>query len=244
MTENENKLALALARFRERTGVEAGPFEAVLFDMDGVLYDSMPLHARAWKAMCDEYGIEAQADEFFAHEGRTGAATIDILIRRQWNRPATDDEARDLYAVKSRNFKASGEPPLMPGADKATSTAARHAVCVLVTGSGQKSILERLERDYPGVFPEQRRITSADTVHGKPDPEPYLKGMQRAGAAAHRCIAIDNAPLGVESASRAGAFTIGVRTGPLDPGMLEAAGADIEINSMDLCARLLGELLK
>lgn len=243
MTENENRLSEAMLHYRRRTGKDAGPFKAVLFDMDGILYDSMPLHCRAWKAMCDEYGIEATNDEFFAYEGRTGASTIDILIRRQWGRPSTEDEARNMYAVKSRNFKTYNEPPMMGGAARAAAIASQRAISVLVTGSGQKSILDRLERDYPGVFPPERRVTAADTVHGKPHPEPFFKGMQRACAEPECCIAIDNAPLGVESASRAGAFTIGVRTGPLEPGSLSAAGADIEIDSMELCADLLDCLL-
>ena len=79
--------------------------------------------------------------------------------------------------------------------------------------------------------------------HGKPDPEPYLMGLAKAGVEPWEAVAIDNAPLGVESGSRAGIFTIGVRTGPLAEGALEAAGADIELNSMSECAELLARLL-
>ena len=81
--------------------------KAVLFDMDGVLYDSMPGHARAWMEMCRREGLHAEYDEFFGYEGRTGASTIDILIRRQYGRAATPEEQKRLYAIKSEVFASS-----------------------------------------------------------------------------------------------------------------------------------------
>ena len=47
---------------------------------------------------------------------------------------------------------------------------------VLVTGSAQSSLIGNLDKDYPGAFPMDKRVTALDVVHGKPDPEPYLKG--------------------------------------------------------------------
>lgn len=222
--------------------MSAPKYRAVLFDMDGVLYDSMPGHARAWKQICDSIGLEADEREFFAYEGRTGADTINILFRRAYGHDADPETATRLYAIKSENFRAQGEPRLMPGARRAVDTVLAAGIpAVLVTGSGQSSILERLGRDYPGAF--GLRVTAHDVTHGKPHPEPFLRGMALAGVTPEQTIAIDNAPLGVESASRAGAYTIGVRTGPLEPGSLKAAGADVELNSMDECADLLSRLL-
>ena len=131
-----------------------------------------------------------------------------------------------------------GNPPLMSGAKEAVGEVLRAGVpSVLVTGSGQASILERLAADYPEAF--KLRVTAHDVIHGKPDPEPYLKGMEMAGVDNTHAVAIDNAPLGVESASRAGAFTIGVRTGPIPAETLAAAGADIVVSSMAECAQIL-----
>ena len=221
-----------------------GSIRAVLFDMDGVLYDSMPGHAKAWKKMCDDHGIEATEEEFFAYEGRTGASTINILFNRQFGHDAREDEIKRLYGEKTVNFRAQGEAPMMPGAARAIQTViASGAQCVLVTGSGQTSLLEKLNRDYPGAFADNHRVTAHDVSKGKPDPEPFLIGLKKAGVDAGQAVAVDNAPLGVESASRAGIFTIGVRTGPLKPGALLNAGADIELNSMEECADLLSELL-
>lgn len=227
-----------------RNGIDSFTPIAVLFDMDGILYDSMPGHARAWKQLCDENGIDATAEEFYGYEGRTGASTIDILFQRQWHRHADDDECRRLYNRKSELFAAQGTAPIMPGAKEAVRTVVDvGAIPVLVTGSGQGSLLQRLDADYDNAFGTDRRVTAYDVVHGKPHPEPYLKGVAKAGSTPTRSIGVDNAPLGVESSARAGLFTIGVRTGPLAPGTLLAAGADIELNSMNECAEVLARLL-
>lgn len=230
-----------MVRYAERTGRLLCEVHAALFDMDGVLYDSMPRHARAWMAMCRRAGLKATHEEFFGFEGRTGASTINILFQRQYGHGADDETCRRLYAIKSAIFQAMGPAPIMPGAHAALAEVeAAGAKAVLVTGSGQASILERLHHDYPYF---SARVTAHDVKRGKPDPEPYTKGMQLAGVEPWQAIAVDNAPLGVESASASGAFTIGVNTGKLPKGTLSAAGADIEINSMDECAKLLHHLL-
>lgn len=82
MTNNNliQQIEAALVRYHNRVGAQLENVQAVLFDMDGVLYDSMPGHARAWKAMCDAVGIQCEYDEFFGYEGRTGASTINCYI--------------------------------------------------------------------------------------------------------------------------------------------------------------------
>ncbi len=240
MTDTE--ILAALDRYRQRGRVLNTPV-AALFDMDGVLYDSMPNHARAWKSMCDENGIKAELEEFFPYEGRTGASTINVLFNRQYGRNATEEEIKRLYRRKTEFFSAMPPVVMMAGADKAIGTCPELGLaCVLVTGSGQGTLLGRLDTDYSGAFPAGRRVTAYDVSHGKPDPEPYLKGLEKAGTDASHAVAVDNAPLGVESASRAGIFTIGVRTGPIPSGSLLEAGADIEVESMAEVAEVISTL--
>ena len=240
-----DSLQKALARYSMRCGnTMTLPPKAVLFDMDGILYDSMPGHCVAWKQMCDENGIDATPEEFLAYEGRTGASTINILFQRQFGRDAAEEEIKRLYGRKSELFKARGKAPVIPGAPEAVKAVlSAGAKPVLVTGSGQASILERLDADYPGAFPAERRVTAHDVRFGKPNPEPFLMGVAKAGVDACYAVGVDNAPLGVQSSSAAGIFTIGVRTGALPKGSLLAAGADIELSSMEECARLLVSML-
>lgn len=217
---------------------------AALIDMDGTLYESMGNHADAWKTLADEIGIPATRDEFFLYEGRTGASTINILFNRAYGRDATEEEARRLYARKSELFKLMPAVEPMPGAAQLLDfLRSRGIERVLVTGSGQNSLISRLDADFPGAFAPDRRITAANTRRGKPYPDPYLSAMALAGAEPEQCVAFENAPLGVESASRSGAFTVAVATGPIPKEALKEAGADIVYDSMPQCAAMFPALL-
>lgn len=204
-----------------------------LIDMDGTLYDSMKFHTLAWKRLADELGIDASRDEFYLYEGMTGEATIDLLFMRQFGRHVTHDEAKSFYHKKTEYFKTFPDVDIMPGALSLIESMKKMSMKrVLVTGSGQSSLISRLPHDFPGGFDEKMMITSKSVTHGKPHPEPYLKAMQIAGASPRKCIAIENAPLGVKSADRAGVFTIGITTGPIPAEELSDAGAAIVFNSM------------
>lgn len=220
------------------------PVKAALIDMDGTLYDSMPWHARAWHRMVTELGIEATVEEFFAYEGMTGKATVNLLFERAFSRHATDDEVTELYARKSRYFSENNHAGIMPGAKKMVSELIEAGVTpVLVTGSGQATLLERINSDFDDAFPQEKRITAKDVTKGKPDPEPYLKALSLAGVKCDEAIVIENAPLGIMAGVAAGVFTIGVNTGPIPKEQLLAAGADIVFDSMTECAEMLPGLL-
>ena len=204
------------------------PIKAVLFDMDGVLYDSMPNHAKAWSTAVTEFGLSMSPHEAYLHEGRTGHGTINILAQRHWGRNATTEEMERIYAAKSALFNTCPEPQPMPGAAQLLqSIRSLGLTIVLVTGSAQHSLLTRLAHDFPGIFSAERMVTAFDVKHGKPHPEPYLMGLEKAGVSASEAIVIENAPLGVEAAHAAGIYTIAVNTGPLSPKVLLEAGADI-----------------
>ncbi len=221
---------------------------AALIDMDGTLYDSMGNHARAWQRMVAELGIDCSYEEFFMHEGRTGAATIDIIFQRVYGRKATKEEHEKYYHRKTVYFSEMPPVEVMPGAQDMIGTLMETGVRrVLVTGSGQNSLINRLDTDFPGAFTSELRVTSRDVTNGKPHPEPYIRAMQLARVRPSQCIAIENAPLGVKSAVDAGAFTIAVTTGPIPRHEMERAGATVIFSSMKECAEnihiLLYELL-
>lgn len=202
--------------------------KAALIDMDGVLYDSMPLHCRAWRATLLEEGLDIPEEEFFLYEGMTGPATINLLMERERGVTLPMEACRELYARKAERFMAMEAPRPMPGATEMLARLReRGIVTVLVTGSAQNSLLSRLETDYPGAFPPERRVTALDVTHGKPHPEPYLRGLEKAGVEAGEAVVIENAPLGVRAGKSAGIFTIAWTTGPIPRGRFEAEGADL-----------------
>lgn len=210
---------------------------AALIDMDGTLYDSMGNHARAWHRMVSELGIDMDCDEFFMFEGRTGADTLDIIFQRAYGRDATPQEKEELYRLKTEYFGQLPEVSPMPGARQMTDTLARCGIRrVLVTGSGQSSLINRLDEDFPGIFLPGMRVTSRDVKRGKPHPEPFIRAMQLARVKPSQSIAIENAPLGVKAANDAGAFTIAVTTGPIPRQAMQDAGAAVIFGSMQECA--------
>lgn len=227
-TSQEVEVAAAHAKSRLR---------AVLFDMDGVLFDSMPYHAESWAKVCDEFGLHLDPVEVYMNEGRTGASTINLLTQRYWGRNATEEEIEQIYEEKCRLFNTYPEAHKMPGAEQVLQAAKEAGLTiVVVTGSGQKSLLGRLEHNFPGFFTPELIVSSKDVKHGKPNPEPYLMGLEKAGVNASEAIVVENAPLGVRAAVAAGIYTIAVNTGPLPESALLNEGANKLFPSMQALA--------
>ena len=211
--------------------------KAIMFDMDGVLFDSMKNHAEAWyQTMCEHYGFVCDRIHFYLYEGSTGAQTIDALFREQRGRHATDYEIETIYAEKSNCFTQLGPAEPMPGAgDVLRKVGEKGLTRVLVTGSGQATLINKLSLAYPGVFTPDHIVSAKDCPigQGKPHPYPYLMGLKKAGnILPTEAIVVENAPMGVQAGHAAGVFTIGVNTGPLDPQVLKEAGADLVLGSM------------
>lgn len=201
---------------------------AMLFDMDGVLFDSMKNHTLAWFRTIQALGINCTRDEFYLYEGCTGAATINLLFQRAFGREATGEEIERIYAEKSRHFNELPEALPMPGAKELLHKVVDQGIRpVLVTGSGQRSLLERLERVYPGMFEPEYMVTAFDVTQGKPHPEPYLKGLEKAGVKPFEAMVVENAPMGVKAGVAAGIFTLAVNTGPIPEKDLQEAGANM-----------------
>ena len=190
---------------------------AVLFDMDGVLFDSMPYHADAWAEVMNRHGLHFTREEAFLHEGRTGAATINIAYQRQYGHEAPPELIQQMYQEKCEAFSRYPEARPMPGAAELLE---------------KRTLLDRLNHQYPGIFTPERMVTAFDVKHGKPYPEPYLMGLQKAGVQAHEAVVVENAPIGVQAGHAAGIFTIAVNTGPLEAQVLLDAGADLLFPSM------------
>ena len=203
--------------------------KAALFDMDGVLYDSMGNHAVAWVQSMKKFGINMTADDAYATEGARGVDTIRYMVRQQQGREITEAEAQTMYDEKSRIFHSMPEAPIMPGILELMEQIQNAGISIgIVTGSGQRPLIARILQDF-GRFVIPDHITTAyDVTRGKPNPDPYLVGLQKAGGISPtEAIVIENAPLGVRAGRAANIYTIAVNTGPLPDQVLLDAGANI-----------------
>ncbi len=235
----------SITAYLKRNGYNKLDVRTILFDMDGVLFDSMPFHAQSWEKCISELGIACTREEFYLYEGQTGFNTIAYIIKREFNREATEEEKKDIYKKKSQYFEKCGEAPVMKGAPEVLFKTLKAGLTpVLVTGSGQRSLLDKLMHAFPSTFSEDKMITAHDVKYGKPHPEPYLKGLEKTGAKANEAFVVENAPLGVRSAHSAGVFTVAVTTGPIDKDVLYKEGADIVFSSMDELAENMEQMIE
>jgi len=209
-----------------------GHAKCVLFDMDGVLVDSMPNHAIAWVQSMTSFGITMTANDVYLTEGARGVDTIRKMVKKQQGRDIDEAEAQKMYDDKTHRFGLLPKPRIMPYAIELQEKLHCMGIKIgIVTGSGQRPLINRLLKEFPRVT-EDKLVTAYDVKNGKPLPDPYLAGMKKCNVCPSETIVIENAPLGVMAGVAAGAFTIAVNTGPLPDSALIEAGADIVFKNL------------
>lgn len=223
-----------IEKYLIKHGFETFTPKAVLFDMDGVLYDSMPNHAVAWQESMKQFGIHMTVADAYATEGARGIDTIRKMVKKQKGVEISLEEAQKMYDVKTRLFhemkKAEVFDGVIPFMEKIQGKGMTIGV---VTGSGQKPLINRLLHDFGAFLDESRIVTAYDIEKGKPAPDPYLMGLQRCGnLQPWQGIVVENAPLGVRAGVAAKCFTIAVNSGPLSDDILIQAGADLIFHRM------------
>lgn len=219
--------------YLKKTGFKEFSPKAALFDMDGVLYDSMPNHAYSWHTSMASFGIEMSEADAYAHEGMRGVETIKKIVKEQRGLEISDEESQRMYDEKSRIFATRPQAEIMDGViDLQRKIKSYGMKIVVVTGSGQHSLLEKLTHDFSGLIEPGMIVSSFDVTRGKPHPMPYLKGMEKAGVEPWEAIVVENAPLGVRAAVAAHIFTVAVNTGPLPNEMLSEEGANLVFSRM------------
>ena len=236
----------SIGRYRLEHGYEDFSPRCVLFDMDGVLYNSMPNHAVAWQEAMKQFGIQFTAADAYATEGARGVDTIRKYVREQQHKEISAEEAQRMYDVKTSIFHQMPTAPIFPGViDIMQKIKATGMTIGVVTGSGQRPLIKRLLDDFNGFLTENHIVTAYDVERGKPNPDPYLMGLRKAGnLQSWQGIVVENAPLGVRAGSAAGCFTIGVNSGPLPDSSLADNGADIVLQSMTELCGMWNELIE
>lgn len=185
-------------------------FEAVIFDMDGVLIDSEPLHFAVLTEVLAAVGhtlTRAENEEFI---GTTTEAMFSTLIARH-ALPGTVRDYETRYDVGVLRVLQEPHAPA-PGVTALVERLRERGVRLAVASSSRKLWVEATLRalgltDTFGVV-----IAGDDVEHGKPDPAIYLLAARRLGVAPDRCLAIEDSPNGVQSARAAGMRVLGIRT--------------------------------
>ena len=203
--------------------------KVVLFDMDGVLYDSMPNHGIAWQRAMKEFGIHFTVEDSYATEGARGVDTIRKYAKAQLGKELTEEEAQKMYDLKAHYFHEMPEAKIFDGVTDLMKKIKDSGLKIgIVTGSAQRPLIERVTHDF-GDFVSRDQITTAfDVKRGKPNPDPYLMGLKKAGNyAPSEGIVVENAPLGVRAGVAAGCYTVAINSGPLADSVLINEGANI-----------------
>ena len=226
-----------IEKYTQLHGNKPMQLRAVLFDMDGVLFDSMPYHAEAWSQVMTEAGYNFSKEDVYMNEGRTGADTINTASLAQFGRLATQEQIDALCKAKCEVFDTYPPTPRMLGALELVQKVKDCGLTpMIVTGSGTPTLLDRIQSNFPGLFDANHIVSSFNVKRGKPYPDPYLLALEKGGFKTNEAIVVENAPLGVTAGVAAGLFTIAANTGPLKDEVLSKAGASLVFPSMQtLC---------
>lgn len=200
--------------------------KAVFLDLDGVIYDSLPLYVEAWSEAFREIGVNILQEDVYLQEGRSGLLTVEVLSKKYKNRTATQAEINRVQELKRSVLNRLGKPPVMDGAHELLSAIESSGLpYYIVTGSSKDSLLDDLREDFGERFSEKNLVTGKDVKYGKPSPEPYVIACAKANVFPSSAIVVENAPLGIESAVRCGTYCIAVNTGILQDTILKRCGA-------------------
>ncbi|HEV8360315.1 MAG TPA: HAD family phosphatase [Candidatus Thermoplasmatota archaeon] len=215
-------------------------FGAAIFDLDGVLADSMRQHHMAYVHALQGLG-DVPRSEVYAREGMNARHVAAEILAMQ-GRPVEEAEARKLGDAKQAAFRAMGRPPLYRGAEQCIGALQSAGVLLaVVTGTSRENahfILGPLTQHFGHI------VADGDYAQSKPHPEPYLSAAVKLGVEPSRCVAIENAVLGVRSAVAAGMTCIALPT-TMPVETLRAAGAHAIAGSLrDVAGLVLGGLKK
>lgn len=202
-------------------------YKAVLFDLDGVLIDSMSAHADAWKSVFAEHGVDLPGMDIFMREGEKAELSLDELCA-EYGVGLTAGEKTAMLAKKRQIYSENAPKALYDGAGEVLQRVHDEGYrMALVTGSVAKNLEKIMTREQIALFDVM--VTGKDVRNAKPDPEPYLMALKKLELPPEECLVIENAPLGIKSAKAAGLKVAAITT-TLDREIL--SGADWIISGL------------
>ena len=185
-----------------------GAYDGIIFDFDGTLVDSMPMHYEAYRRAFADAGLRLDQRVFYAHSGGPALESIPLFLG---DRPCSWTAQR-LHARKQEHLAAAlQEGPPRPLAFSALLPLLHGRLRLGLASSGSRPgimmVLDQL--GWAGFF--DTIVTGGDTLRGKPAPDPYLLAAQQLGCRPSRCMAVEDSDVGVASARAAGLKVIDVR---------------------------------
>lgn len=184
--------------------IPAGDFAGYIFDLDGTLVDTMPLHYRAWDAAMRKVGLNAPLDEdLFYSLGGVPTKQVAELIARHYGLTidphAVFDHKEALFVELQKDAKL-----IEPVVDIARRMSRTHPVSI---ASGGPRLIVRGMLELTGLatlFKHEFVITPEDVEHGKPAPDMFLLAARRMGVPPEKCLVFEDAEPGMRAAEAAG----------------------------------------
>jgi sugar-phosphatase len=172
---------------------------AILFDLDGVLVDSTRAVDREWRDWARRKGVDGDAVMAIAH----GVRTIEVIRRVA---PHLEAEA-EVLELESREANHQEGVSVMPGAVALVGSIPEGRWGVVTSGT---RLLASARLRFCGLPVPKVLVTADDVEHGKPHPEPYLKGAERLGFKPDDCLVIEDAPAGIRAGRAGGMKVVGI----------------------------------
>ncbi|MCD6342297.1 MAG: HAD family phosphatase [Spirochaetaceae bacterium] len=181
--------------------------KGIVFDLDGVLFDTEPLHREAWNNALDEFGIDVTPQELMVWTG-VPCQEISVELAKRWKGRYSSGE---YYALKEKHFHRiiSSRDSLFPGlAVKLEELASNLPLAIATTNTRVNAELLLVKAGIDRYF--STIVCYEDVKNHKPHPEPYLKASGQIQVKGSDCIAIEDSPSGCSSSRAAGMFTLGI----------------------------------
>jgi HAD superfamily hydrolase (TIGR01509 family) len=169
----------------------------------------MMYHAQAWIQVSSEVGVKVAPADIYEIEGANHRLGLEWLFKRA-GRDFEPEMYEKVMQRKIEIFYSIADVKAFDGMADCLSVLKNNFRLAVVTGSERATVESFMNQFFPGIFDVV--VSGEDVSYGKPYPEPYLKAVEMLGIAKDECIVVENAPMGVESAKRAGLYCVGVPT--------------------------------
>ncbi|MGB9928768.1 MAG: HAD family hydrolase [Methanosarcina sp.] len=197
--------------------------KAIIFDVDGVLVDSMRFQADAWVETFKQVGISIKREDIYELEGSNDKRLITSIFQKFGKEPEVWHF--EQLPEKKRAVLKFDEIKPFEGIPQCLKQLKQHFRLAMVSGSNSNTVQKVVNKFFPNCF--DAIVTGSDLERGKPDPDPFLTALEKLDLTKNECIVIENAPLGITAAKRAGLYCVAVAS-MLEPEKVQHADMVLE----------------